>query len=157
MVRSGEESGKLDEVFSYLADYLDRSYEVTSKARNALIYPGFVITVFIAVMGYYVYGCYSKNQCDYYRFWSADPALYPNCHCNFKLFCSLRYFVLIGIIIVGFLSLRYIRTQSGKVAFDEFKLAVPYVGTLVSKTLFVSHCRQHEHYAYFRNSDDQSS
>jgi type II secretory pathway component PulF len=34
-----------------LADYLDRNYEVTSKARNALIYPAFVITVFLAVMG----------------------------------------------------------------------------------------------------------
>src|SRR3989338_11054729 len=32
MVRAGEESGKLDEVFNYLADYLDRTYEVTSKA-----------------------------------------------------------------------------------------------------------------------------
>jgi len=39
MVRSGEESGKLDETFLYLADYLDRTYEVTSKARNALFYP----------------------------------------------------------------------------------------------------------------------
>ena len=34
MVRSGEESGKLDEVFLYLADYLDRTYEVTSKAET---------------------------------------------------------------------------------------------------------------------------
>ncbi|MEK7162328.1 MAG: type II secretion system F family protein [Patescibacteria group bacterium] len=37
MVRSGEESGKLEEVFLYLADYLERSYELLSKARNALI------------------------------------------------------------------------------------------------------------------------
>ena len=50
MVKAGEESGKLDEIFGYLADYLDRTYEVTSKARNALIYPGFVIVVFISVM-----------------------------------------------------------------------------------------------------------
>src|SRR3989344_4848733 len=35
MVKAGEESGKLNETFLYLADYLDRSYEVTSKARNA--------------------------------------------------------------------------------------------------------------------------
>ncbi|MBU2330024.1 type II secretion system F family protein, partial [Patescibacteria group bacterium] len=46
MVRSGEESGKLSETFGYLADYLDRTYEVMSKAQNALIYPAFVIGVF---------------------------------------------------------------------------------------------------------------
>src|SRR3989344_4470115 len=50
MVRAGEEAGKLDQTLSYLADYLDRSYEVTSKAKNAMIYPSFVIVVFIGVM-----------------------------------------------------------------------------------------------------------
>jgi type IV pilus assembly protein PilC len=50
MVKSGEESGKLTQIFSYLADYLDRQYQLTSKTKNALIYPGFVMGVFILVM-----------------------------------------------------------------------------------------------------------
>jgi type IV pilus assembly protein PilC len=50
MVRSGEESGKLDEIFSYLADHLERSYELNSKVKNALIYPAFVFFVLIVVM-----------------------------------------------------------------------------------------------------------
>ncbi len=50
MVKSGEESGKLTQTFSYLADYLDRQYQLTSKTKNALIYPGFVMGVFVLVM-----------------------------------------------------------------------------------------------------------
>jgi type IV pilus assembly protein PilC len=50
LVRAGEESGSLEKSFNYLADYLDRSYEITSKAKNALIYPAFVIGVFFTVM-----------------------------------------------------------------------------------------------------------
>jgi len=50
MVHSGEESGKLSDVFLYLADYMERSYELSSKARSALIYPAFIIVVFFAVM-----------------------------------------------------------------------------------------------------------
>ena len=50
MVKSGEESGKLNEVFQYLADYLDRSYELVSKVRGALVYPAFVFVTFIVVM-----------------------------------------------------------------------------------------------------------
>src|SRR3989344_8214141 len=50
MVRAGEESGKLDQTFLFLADYIDRSYELTAKARNALIYPGFIMISFVAVM-----------------------------------------------------------------------------------------------------------
>src|SRR3989344_5023614 len=37
MVRSGEESGKLDQTFLFLADYIDRSFELASKARSALV------------------------------------------------------------------------------------------------------------------------
>jgi len=50
MVKSGEESGKLTQIFSYLADYLDRQYQLTTKTKNALIYPGFVMGVFFLVM-----------------------------------------------------------------------------------------------------------
>jgi type IV pilus assembly protein PilC len=50
MVRAGEESGKLTETFKYLADYLERQFELVSKTKNALVYPAFVIVTFIVVM-----------------------------------------------------------------------------------------------------------
>lgn len=50
MVRGGEESGKLPETFIALADHLERSYELISKARGALVYPIFIIFTFIVVM-----------------------------------------------------------------------------------------------------------
>ncbi len=50
MVLAGEETGRLDQTFTYLAGYLDRTYQVTSKAQHALIYPAFVIVAFIGVM-----------------------------------------------------------------------------------------------------------
>ncbi|KKU81652.1 MAG: Type II secretion system F domain protein [Parcubacteria group bacterium GW2011_GWA1_47_8] len=50
MVRGGEESGKLPETFIALADYLERTNEIISKVRGALIYPAFVIFTFIVVM-----------------------------------------------------------------------------------------------------------
>ena len=50
MVIGGEESGKLAETFVALADHLERSYELMSKARGALIYPAFIIFTFVIVM-----------------------------------------------------------------------------------------------------------
>lgn len=50
MVRAGEESGKLTETFKYLADYMERQYELVSKTKNALVYPAFVVVTFIAVI-----------------------------------------------------------------------------------------------------------
>ncbi|OGF26740.1 hypothetical protein A2303_05085 [Candidatus Falkowbacteria bacterium RIFOXYB2_FULL_47_14] len=42
VVRSGESSGKLDEVLNYLADELEKDYDMTSKIKGAMIYPAFV-------------------------------------------------------------------------------------------------------------------
>src|SRR3989338_5854707 len=51
MVKVGEETGKLNETFDHLANYLNRQYALTSKTKNALIYPVFVICTFFIVMG----------------------------------------------------------------------------------------------------------
>jgi len=51
MVRGGEESGSLADTFVALADQLERSSELISKARGALVYPAFVLVVFFVVMG----------------------------------------------------------------------------------------------------------
>lgn len=50
MVRAGEETGRLNETFAYLADYIERQYALTSKTKNALIYPGFVVGTFFIIM-----------------------------------------------------------------------------------------------------------
>ena len=44
VVRSGESSGKLDEVLNYLADELEKDYDMTSKIKGAMMYPAFVLS-----------------------------------------------------------------------------------------------------------------
>lgn len=50
MVRSGETSGKLREVFMYLAEYLEREYAALAKTRSALMYPALILVV-LGVVG----------------------------------------------------------------------------------------------------------
>src|SRR3989344_2279201 len=50
IVRAGEESGKIANSFISLADHLDRTYELASKAGYALVYPAFVVVTFVGVM-----------------------------------------------------------------------------------------------------------
>lgn len=49
VVRSGEQSGKLDEALDYIADEMEKDYEMSSKIKGAMIYPAFVITMMIAI------------------------------------------------------------------------------------------------------------
>jgi len=44
IVKSGELSGRLQEVLLYLADQLEKDYDLRSKIRGAMIYPAFVMS-----------------------------------------------------------------------------------------------------------------
>ena len=49
IIRSGETSGKLEEVLSYLADEMEKSYDMAGKIKGAMIYPTFVISALLGV------------------------------------------------------------------------------------------------------------
>jgi type IV pilus assembly protein PilC len=133
MVRSGEESGKLDETFLYLADYLDRMYEITSKARNALIYPAFVIFTFVAVMVLMLVLVIPKISTILVESGNEIP-IYTKIVLGLSNF-FVHYWILILIVVVvaAFFGWRYSRTLEGKLAIDKLKISIPYVSALYKK------------------------
>jgi len=137
MVRAGEESGKLDEVFAYLADYLDRSYEVTQKAKNALIYPAFVIFTFFAVMILMLTLVIPKISGILVDSGQEIPTYTKVVIAISTFFVNYGVFLLIAIIVGIFFLIRFTRTEVGKHSFDAFKLDTPYIGDLYKK-LFLS-------------------
>lgn len=133
MVRSGEETGKLNDTFNHLADYLDRNYEVLSKARNALIYPAFVITVFIAVMVLMFTAIIPKISLIIIESGQAVPLYTQIVFAVSDFFVNYGFLLLAAIIIGAFILVRYIKTPDGKSAMARLKLKVPYVGDLYKK------------------------
>ncbi|MDE1919736.1 MAG: type II secretion system F family protein [Patescibacteria group bacterium] len=133
MVRAGEESGKLSETFSYLADYLDRSYDLVSKAENALIYPIFVIAVFFSVMALMLTLVIPKISAVLLDSGQAIP-LYTSIVIGFSDFL-VRYglLILIALVALGFYVWKLWQTERGKLLLDSLKLGVPYVGDLYRK------------------------
>jgi len=133
MVRAGEESGKLNDVFNYLADYLDRTYEVTSKAKNALIYPAFIITTFVAVMILMMTVIIPKIALMITD--SGQPVpIYTQIVLDISnLFINYGIFMAVGLVIVIFLLWRYLKTDEGQKQFDLFRFSLPYLGNLYKK------------------------
>ena len=133
MVRSGEESGKLSETFGYLADYLDRTYEVASKAQNALIYPAFVISVFFVVMGLMLTMVIPKVSAILIDSGQQIP-IYTRVVIGLSQFLvNYGLFILIGMGIAAFFAYRWAQTPTGRLFFDDVKLEIPYVGDLYEK------------------------
>ncbi|QQR82871.1 type II secretion system F family protein [Candidatus Campbellbacteria bacterium] len=133
MVRAGEESGKLDQTFLYLADYLDRMYEVTSKARNALIYPAFVISVFLVVMALMFTTVIPKLSTILEDSGQAIPA-YTKVVIGISSFMvNYGIFFVILLALGGVWLWRYMNTPAGDIALSRVKISVPYIGTLYRK------------------------
>jgi type IV pilus assembly protein PilC len=133
MVRSGEESGKLDETFVYLADYLDRTYEVSTKAKNALIYPAFVIATFVGVMVLMLTVIIPKIALMITDSGQAVPFYTKIVLVISSLFVNYSVFLGIAIVILGFFVWKYYRTPEGIMFFDQARLNLPYLGNLYSK------------------------
>lgn len=133
MIKAGEESGKLDETFEYLADYLDRSYEVTSKVKNALIYPAFVVFTFFAVMVLMLTVVIPKISSIILDSGQEVP-IYTKVVIGLSQFMT-RYgiFFLVILIIGAILLIYYARTPAGKNSFARLKLQVPYINALYKK------------------------
>ena len=49
LVRSGEASGSLDKALTYLAEQLEKDYELKSKVKGAMTYPAFVMVALLVV------------------------------------------------------------------------------------------------------------
>jgi len=140
LVRAGEESGSLEKSFDYLADYLDRQYETISKAKNALIYPAFVIGVFFVVMGLMltlVIPSITSILIDS----GQDLPIYT------KIVIGISDFMVgnIGIILIlmaaaGIGLWKFLQTEVGQRTKDELLISIPYLGDLQRKLLLTRIC-----------------
>lgn len=140
LVRAGEESGSLQKSFSYLADHMDREYEVVSKARNALVYPAFVIFIFIAVMGIMlvkVIPAIAKILTDS----GQQLPIYTEIVIGLSNFLVNYIAFIVIAITAGAVALwQFKKTDVGERAIDEFILSVPYLGDLQQKLLLTRIC-----------------
>ncbi len=133
MIRAGEEAGKLTETFLYLADYLERQYELTSKTRNALVYPAFVIVTFIVVMILMLTMVIPKLS-EILLESGQDIPFYTKITIAISdFFVNYGIFVVIFFVIAGVYLWYSVRQDRGRERIDSMKLSIPYIGDLYKK------------------------
>lgn len=133
MVRAGEEAGKLNETFAFLADYLDRNYEITTKARNALVYPIFVVVTFIVVMTLMMTMVIPRLASILGEVGQNVP-VYTRIVIGISMFMS-DYILFIGVLFVigGIVFYRYAQTENGRLVVSRARLQLPVIGNIYQK------------------------
>ncbi len=133
MVKVGEETGKLNQTFLHLAEYLDRQYALTSKTRNALIYPAFVVLTFAIVMTLMFTVVIPKLASIILDSGQAVPVFTKIVIAVSNLFVNYGFFLLILLALLGVWVWRLSSTPKGKAYLDTLRLSTPAIGNLYKK------------------------
>ena len=130
IVRSGESSGKLDEVLNYLADEMEKNYDMAGKIKGAMIYPVFIMVLLFGV-GIFLMIYIIPSLTSILTETGATLPLSTRIVIGLSNFLT-KYIVLIAIVGValGVGIKYYLKTYSGKRQWDIIKLKMPIFGPL---------------------------
>lgn len=133
LVRSGEESGKLQDVFTYLADYLERSYYLATKARNSMIYPAFVLFTFIGVLTVMLVAVLPRLLTIFQETGQTVP-FYTQAIIYLSLFLKQWGLALLTFIVAGLILLwRWSLTPKGRLYLHRLQITAPILGEIYQK------------------------
>lgn len=130
IIRSGETSGKLDEVLNYLADEMEKSYDINAKIKGAMIYPVFVISGLVAV-GIILMVYVIPNLTEILTETDAELPIATRVIISVSEFLQQYLIVVLIFIAAVIFAFRfYNNTPSGKRNIDIIKLRMPIFGQL---------------------------
>ncbi|OGD32562.1 hypothetical protein A3C91_01665 [Candidatus Azambacteria bacterium RIFCSPHIGHO2_02_FULL_52_12] len=133
MVHSGEVSGKLEEVFTYLADGLEREYYLASKIKGAMTYPAFIIAAF-GIVAFLMMVFVVPNLTSILKETGAElPLLTRVVVAISDVFVTYWWLILIAVFSSLGGAWYYIHTTSGSEVWDRVQLRIPIFGKLLRK------------------------
>lgn len=133
MVKAGEESGKLNESFLYLADYLDRDYELKQKVKKALTYPMFVVGTFIVIMvGMFIF-VIPKMAAMFADNGAELPTVTKIVLGISEIFVKYWMIAFPAMIVGGWFFYRWAQTEEGTRWLDETKTKIPVIKSLYQR------------------------
>lgn len=133
MVRVGEMTGMLEEVFLRMSNYLEFEREMRERVRTALRYPSFVVMAMVAalvVINLFVIPAFAKVFAGFH----AELPLMTRILLGTSNF-TIQYWplvlVMVGAAVAGFRL--YVGTAEGKYNWDKLKLRIPVAGRIILK------------------------
>lgn len=141
MVRVGEMTGRLEEVFIRLFDHMEFERFMKEQVKSALRYPSFVVAammIAIVVANVFIIPAFARV----FKGFGADLPLMTRILLNTSEFTvAWWHTMLVGAIVIGFGFARYIRTRAGRLWWDRFKLKIPIAGSIILKATLARFAR----------------
>ena len=141
MIRVGEMTGRLTEVFLRLNEHLEFERDVRERIKQAMRYPTFVMiamAIAVVIINIFVIPVFAKVFAGF----NAELPLITRGLLGFSAFMLAWWPLLLGLVVVAFVGVRgYIRTPAGRYRWDSRKLKLPIVGEIVFKATLARFAR----------------
>jgi MSHA biogenesis protein MshG len=141
MVRVGELTGALEEVFLRLFSHLEFEREIKNQVGQALRYPMFVIVVMglaLVIVNIFVIPAFARI----FESFHAELPLMTQVLLGFSGFMVQYWPALLGLLIGAvFLVRAWVGTPAGRYGWDKFKLRIPIAGKIVLKATLARFAR----------------
>ncbi len=141
MIRVGEMTGKLTEVFLRLNEHMEFERDVRERIKQALRYPTFVLiamVIAVVILNIFVIPVFAKVFAGF----NAELPIITRGLLGFSSWMIAWWPVLIGGVIgAGMMVRAYIRTPAGRYKWDSRKLKLPIVGPIVLKATLARFAR----------------
>lgn len=131
LVRSGESSGNLQEVFFDLSDTLAKEKDLRAKIKGALIYPIILLTLSMGILIFLVTFALPKLA-NVFTGGGFEPPAFSRAVFAVGLFINANLWLLIGLSIglsIGLVI--FFKSRAGKKFFLRFRTKVPVIKTIV--------------------------
>jgi type IV pilus assembly protein PilC len=133
VIRSGELSGSMGNSLTYLADSLEKNYDLNTKVRGALTYPIFVVIAVIGIGGFIFLFVMPSLVQTLTQQGNQLPAL-TVALIALTGFLGKFWWLVLVLIVVAIFAFRYALTTSiGRQIFDRFKIKAPIIGPIFVK------------------------
>ena len=137
MIRSGEVSGRLEQVFSYLADYAENEAELDAKAKSAAIYPIFILLVFL-VVGSVITISIAPQMVDIFQEFDKKPPVLTMALIGVgKFLINWGFLVILALIGLFFAARNYFDSAEGQNVKSYWMMKMPVLGNIY-KNIYVS-------------------
>ncbi len=141
MVKSGETSGKLDEVLLYLADQMEKDYDLMSRIKGAMIYPVFIIIGMLIVGFLMMVFVVPKMTAMLKESGQELPFLTKILIGSSDFLKDYWYIIIFGVIFLIIGIKLFVRSKRGKIIFNKLVLKAPIFGELFKKVYIVRFAR----------------
>ncbi|MCH1924121.1 type II secretion system F family protein [Shewanella sp. C32] len=141
MVHVGENTGKLEEVFYQLSQYIEREQETRRRIKAAMRYPIFVllaVAIALVVLNIFVIPKFADMFSRFHAELPWATKLLIGTSSLFVHYWPLLLMLLIG----GYFGVRYwVKTERGEWQWDKLKLRIPVVGSIIERSTLARYCR----------------